>query len=140
MNALAGRLPADAHGAQVGEVLLNGRERQKNFRRMTSYVMQVRRSPVTSIHECHMSGVSSACSSRCNLVDCVIISHLRQRRPLRHCGRHAAGQRAPCRSLRTPSLRLSAALQSPHNGVNPQTCTYHHRDADARRTTCCCTA
>lgn len=42
VNALAGRLPADAHGAQVGEVLLNGRERQKNFRRMTSYVMQVR--------------------------------------------------------------------------------------------------
>ena len=42
MNALAGRLPADAHGAQVGEVLINGRPRQKNFRRMTSYVMQVR--------------------------------------------------------------------------------------------------
>ena len=41
MNALAGRLPADAHGTQAGAVLINGRDRQKNFRALTSYVMQV---------------------------------------------------------------------------------------------------
>ena len=41
MNALAGRLPSDSHGAQSGAVLINGRDRQKNFRAGTSYVMQV---------------------------------------------------------------------------------------------------
>jgi ABC-type multidrug transport system ATPase subunit len=42
VNALAGRLPSDSHAAQSGAVLINGRDRLKNYRAMTSYVMQVR--------------------------------------------------------------------------------------------------